>query len=948
MLSIPRRLSLAVVSLSLLSLAGCKGPRFDGSTRFGDWKATVSVGPRVWSPGQQLSVKASLQITKGHLERMAAAGYPVEKVVMLVTAERTFDAGGFMRLASAEGMSTLLTPTGLAIEGGNPGAVTDRFGNYPYKSPVDELLELSPSVLVTPWDMTTASFAATPTLPADLPPGLYRLRIDFGIKTDGRYLDLNAAGFASKHAYDLASYMYTSVFPASGKDVSGADVDAAQIQARVPWVLLSDYNSNGYRGVVADEDKARFALSPRNIIPDEVVLPRYWGGSDSVISYSLEPTFPMDGIDKRAGIPWDFTKGEMSLEIEGPDGTISLPATPIVGMSENERGPTTGNEAFTSWKPPGYGRYTVRLTGWVADRTGRRYQGGGTYRFWIAKRMTMATATFQGMAYPVGFKYGRDIAFSPPVPADVTITATLYPNSTYDSDVNPAHTVVMNGNATAGGVFGAAQGMLPLVLDAPGEYHAAILATYQEPGPEGHLWVCVMRHAGVVYAADSPIAAHGKKLRVGDDWVDRGATGREGSRSSLDHIDFPYNSGDVLLIASEGQGANKIEPTLVVEKPGEPIEWGWPLAGIGRSNLFIRTSNGYSPHLYPEYITDWEYYYASAARPGFVPRFLVGESNVFAPYWPTSPNGFGGQIGTGYNGDVPGDIYRLMGGVVMRDKDVAPAYAGYLASAFILPRGTNNNRVIAPGSEDLIGPTGERARFFLVGFRPGMALPEGAQWRPVAQVDPIPPGLRTTVTATLWRLDASGVPDPASRLDWSSGADGAGSWAGGTPTALTPGVYRYQLSATWTDDNGTTFTGKMPGLPDTGGEFYVYTASPSAPASGFTVELPGESSFEPDGTLMVSGISTADKVHYALIMPGAVLDQGELPVTNGAFQYVVDPVALNRRMPIYDIRSISSGEPEIGRVLHLTFFAEERPSNGTPYWDFRRIIVRGTKVLSAR
>ena len=33
--------------------------------------------------------------------------------------------------------------------------------------------------------------------------------------------------------------------------------------------------------------------------------------------------------------------------------------------------------------------------------------------------MTMATATFQGMAYPVGNRYGRDIGFAPAVPADV-------------------------------------------------------------------------------------------------------------------------------------------------------------------------------------------------------------------------------------------------------------------------------------------------------------------------------------------------------------------------------------------------------------------------------------------------------------------------------------------------------------------------------------------------
>ena len=51
--------------------------------------------------------------------------------------------------------------------------------------------------------------------------------------------------------------------------------------------------------------------------------------------------------------------------------------------------------------------------GWIADTTGRRYEGGGTYRFWMAKRMTLATATFQGQPYPVGASYGRDIQFNP-------------------------------------------------------------------------------------------------------------------------------------------------------------------------------------------------------------------------------------------------------------------------------------------------------------------------------------------------------------------------------------------------------------------------------------------------------------------------------------------------------------------------------------------------------
>ena len=51
--------------------------------------------------------------------------------------------------------------------------------------------------------------------------------------------------------------------------------------------------------------------------------------------------------------------------------------------------------------------------------------------------------------------------------------------------------------------------MQSFLLDAPGEYHAAILAKHTDA--EGHLWVCVMRHAGVVYPADSATSATAKE-----------------------------------------------------------------------------------------------------------------------------------------------------------------------------------------------------------------------------------------------------------------------------------------------------------------------------------------------------------------------------------------------------------------------------------------------------
>ena len=58
---------------------------------------------------------------------------------------------------------------------------------------------------------------------------------------------------------------------------------------------------------------------------------------------------------------------------------------------------------------------------------------------------------------------------------------------------------------------------------------------------------------------------------------------------------------------------------------GDTSAWDTKLNGVGTTNLRIKTSNGYSPHLFPEYITDLEYYYGAAPRPGFMGRFIVGE-----------------------------------------------------------------------------------------------------------------------------------------------------------------------------------------------------------------------------------------------------------------------------------------------------------------------------------
>jgi len=140
----------------------------------------------------------------------------------------------------------------------------------------------------------------------------------------------------------------------------------------------------------------------------------------------------------------------------------------------------------------------------------------------------------------------------------------------------------------------------------------------------------------------------------------------------------------------------------------------------------------------------------------------------------------------------------------------------------------------------------------------------------------------------------------------------------------------------------------MPGLPRDGGEFYVVEKEQPAGTSGLKLNLPGESTFNPARELVITGNSTARKIYYAAVTPGAVLDQGSVPVTGGKFEYRFNPAAINRKVPAYDIVNLKTRQPEIKDVVHLTFFSEEVTPGGGTYHTCVRLILRGTTVIYAR
>ena len=124
-----------------------------------------------------------------------------------------------------------------------------------------------------------------------------------------RVYNINGYTFASgpfSSEAGTSTYYYTPLIPASGTHVAGTQRRRRRAsRPRFPWLLLANYGSNGYRGVVAEEDRHHFAMSDRTLIPDDVILPMYDNGG-ARLSYSLEPQFPADTIDAVQNIAWDW------------------------------------------------------------------------------------------------------------------------------------------------------------------------------------------------------------------------------------------------------------------------------------------------------------------------------------------------------------------------------------------------------------------------------------------------------------------------------------------------------------------------------------------------------------------------------------------------------------------------------------------------------------------
>ena len=123
---------------------------------------------------------------------------------------------------------------------------------------------------------------------------------------------------------------------------------------------------------------------------------------------------------------------------------------------------------------------------------------------------------------------------------------------------------------------------------------------------------------------------------------------------------------------------------------------------------------------------------------------------------------------------------------------------------------------------------------------------------------------------------------------------------------------------------------------------YIFVLENGSPGGlGMTLNLFEQQTFSPTDGLEIHGNSSASEVYFAAITPGAVLEEGVVPVVDGQFTYKFDPKKMASKIKTYDIVNLVKGKPEIGRIVQLTFFSEEKGPNG-PYHSFVRVILRGT------
>ena len=816
---------------------------------------------------------------------------------------------------------------------------------------------------------------------------------------DLRHLGISMGRWVDDRADTMAPFLPEFASPFKPVDMKEFMKDAqvlpnvrvgAPKDPRLIFTLFSDVAASGQSGLIANQDKPHAGISNRSRFPTPfVVPPGRWSTTPNMPaefpSAHLAGLFQGFGSLTRDIESWlDLDSGSFHMEVMGPDGSTKDLGTRTVERRGHDglgldQGPFTVDLLQT-------GEYLITLEGCFNDILGRRLCGGGVYELTCALPMTFSTAVKPGTNFFVGARYPAIMDINPAVAADVRVDLEWFPNS----DPARAERWVIEGQATHFGYF--APDEPPPAFDEPGEYSS--LLTVEWTDRSGNLWLGQQASAGVVAPEQSEVRVGGARTFLFDphpDLPDLGSFDRyvqpfEGGSSFAEHSNlslydhtFPYWSGDTLYVSTTYPLESVIGPTLsmAAETPemiarfeeaylGEKgVLPPYPMASrkhemsylphifkISEDNfsyhrmvpgkmdelpILSSSSKGWSPYAWPEHDDIEAYTYLSVIRPGLPVLALAFQGSFMAPCWIISPNDYGYRFHSSPNGDLPEDIYRVMAGLVVKDKRSGKThYDAYSAAIRILPPGSEYVAVQPPGEIPIVQMAGQDHYSFLGlntsgVYEVGHDLLLGGTLMP-----PAPADVRMEVT-------------------WPSGKkqvlEGRANELGGVkpPAPIhmdEPGVYEVSVDITNTNQAGEEVHGDVVGSGD--GKF-LYFALPQGGERWFASPLPALSVVQDRDrvTIPLGWAAELDDVrlYWSVMTPGSLFDEGYIDLEGSTHDFVFRPRQTSIQLPNYDSVNFGTGEGILTDIMVFVFYLTGT-RDGEAVHDALRVVMRGDHLIN--
>lgn len=936
---------------------------------------TVARGSQTWSargriqslnlvPGERLSMQLDVTMNAPDL----AASLVGLKMIGQLYLQPVTGADGLPvsgGLYSNNGWSAVLTPSGLPVD------------NLRSDFLLGETITPAPQVLRRDGRLIFG-LAFDLQLPEDLPPGLY-VPVFRGLTqiADGERVAWEENGLLGQGTG--AAWTAANRLPLT---LVVGDVP----QNRLIWTLFQDHPSNGSRGVLAREDSAHAALSNRvRFNSPTYILPPLVSGTENPAAYPLEPyllsQMPNTYESTTAPLlPFLFPGGRLNVRVTRPNGTVdNLGTSPVVQSrlstaADDERALfgaqtqvdiyrlTTANPALLNYRFDQYGLYEIELTGDVEDVWGRRYTGGGTYEVLIAEQFDLTPAMLPGTPFEVGDTFHAGLTLAPGAPAEVTITARLYP-----LDGGDVVEQVISGTANDFGYFH--DSAASFTFETPGEYVIDYEARYTDAA--GRLWAGSLRAAGVVASPDSAFIAHGQRglANYAPGWQPAWFnTVQYAPPQAAPQMQYPYHSGDVLWY--DDDRSSVVRPALTVQDTTGDYR-GWLTGALDKARLTEAARRAqlpaftmgdpetvYPPALLPEETVNHAYAYISVLRPGLAVRqYIVGRTDGGLTLGWDADDPLNGQIGAGLLGEVPGDYAFLFGGVIVRNEQAGVNEAAIYGAAGITINADNDPRgarVYPPYNGEAGGPNGGALLFeggqplsmffHPTGIRPGQVLSVG---------DTV--GVSGHVVPPLASIVSVRVTNPTGETQVFEGTANAVGYfydAASDFVVDEAGLWTVEIQ---TRHEGLTSAGIVqPPYPQGGilgapsDVFHLYvlpkdgdllTWNDTRPDILIPPGLPYNFNF----TLPESW--TGIEVYHTVTIPGYIVSSGSLNLSGRSFSYQYNPSNLNRDFPVIELDSRSTGAA-ISDPLTLSFMATGLDAEGRLQFRSRTYTIFHNRVLT--